>query len=247
MRSDIFRSGSLRVLVTTVVGCGIAGAAHGWSDGPPIVGGGAVGGGAVVGDDERTISAERVAFIHQPTLAGLAIAGMDLADESIPASNSGAVPFGRAGALRLNLLGGYANDFNDAHQGGGGVAVSYFLAERFSIDIETLGWGFSQRGSNAAGFNANLIFRWHFYERGPWTLYGDGGAGVLLSTKDVPSDGTSFNFTPQLGLGMSYEVVDDVHLLLGVRWFHISNARLSTDNPGRDSLLIYAGFSLPLR
>jgi len=164
-----------------------------------------------------------------------------------PTSSPTRKRFGEAGALRLNLLGSYADNFHDAEQFGGGVGMSYFIVDDFSIDLELLGWGFSQRGSDAAGGNLNLLFRWHFLRRGPFTLYGDAGAGILITTDDVPYDGSPFNFTPQAGVGASWEFGDDVHLLVGLRWHHISNARIYSDNPARDSLQIYAGISLPLR
>jgi hypothetical protein len=60
---------------------------------------------------------------------------------------------------------------------------------------------------------------------------------------DEPDGGTYFNFTPQAGVGASFAVAEDTRLLAGVRWHHISNARSSDNNPGRDSLEIYAGVS----
>ena len=52
--------------------------------------------------------------------------------------------------------------------------------------------------------------------------------------------------TPQAGFGFTFEVADDTRLLVGGRWHHISNATLFDSNPGRDSLLLYLGLSLPL-
>jgi lipid A 3-O-deacylase len=40
-------------------------------------------------------------------------------------------------------------------------------------------------------------------------------------------------------------VGNDVRLLVGARWHHISNANLYRDNPGRDSLMGYVGLSFP--
>ena len=37
---------------------------------------------------------------------------------------------------------------------------------------------------------------------------------------------------------------ENVRLLLGVRWYHVSNGRLDRDNPGIDSLYFWAGLSV---
>lgn len=153
--------------------------------------------------------------------------------------------FGEAGSWRWNIWGGYGNDFDDASQGHFGGGVSWFIVKNLSLDLEALGLYFDQVGENAFGGNVNLLFRWHFLARDSWSLYADAGAGVLGTSDDVPADGTSFNFTPQAGAGVSFDIFDDVRLLTGVRWHHISNARTSKNNPGRDSVMLYAGISIP--
>jgi hypothetical protein len=69
----------------------------------------------------------------------------------------------------------------------------------------------------------------------------------MLSTNNpVPSGGSQFNFTPQAGIGVTIDVGErDARLVLGLKWHHISNASLYRDNPGRDSVEIYAGLTFP--
>lgn len=153
--------------------------------------------------------------------------------------------FGEMDSCRFNLLAGYANDFDDASQASAGVGVSWFFVDHLSLDIELLGAGIFQPGPDAAAFNANLLFRWHFVARETWSIYADAGAGILLATEDVPRGGTPINFSPQLGVGVSFDVGNDARLMVGLRWYHISNARTSKENPGRDSLLAMVGLSLP--
>ncbi len=62
---------------------------------------------------------------------------------------------------------------------------------------------------------------------------------------DEPFGGTTFNFTPQAGFGASWEIAANTRLLTGVRWYHISNARTSDNNPGLDSILFYIGATFP--
>jgi lipid A 3-O-deacylase len=156
-------------------------------------------------------------------------------------------PFGREGTTRLNIHGAYASDIKttDNQFGLVGAGISYFIIENLSLDLELNGMYIDQRGSDAWAANANLLFRWHFFSHETWSLYVDGGAGVFAATKRVPSHGTHFNFTPQAGGGVSFEIAPDVRMMLGIRWHHISNASTSSNNPGRDSVMGYVGVSLP--
>ncbi len=156
-------------------------------------------------------------------------------------------PFGAKGSARWYLQGGFAVEFDDTDNRFGmfGGGISYFIAKDLSIDLELNAMYFNQEDDDAFGGNFNLLFRWHFLTRDTWSLYMDGGAGLLAATERVPGDGTNFNFTPQAGLGMTYQVGETARLSVGARWHHISNARIDDDNPGQDSILIYAGVSFP--
>jgi hypothetical protein len=167
--------------------------------------------------------------------------------------------FGEKGSWRWYLSGGYGREVNSTHDesvifGGG---ASYFMADNLSLNFELNGLYFDQESESgvpdahdAWGINFNLLVRWHFLARERWSLYVDGGAGVMGTTERVPGPereepdgGTYFNFTPQVGFGASFEVAANTRLLAGIRWHHVSNAQSSANNPGRDSLLLYAGVS----
>ncbi len=62
---------------------------------------------------------------------------------------------------------------------------------------------------------------------------------------DPPKGGASFNFTPQTGAGVTFEVAENVRFFGGLRAYHISNANTNENNPARDSLFVYAGVSFP--
>jgi len=132
----------------------------------------------------------------------------------------------------------------DAHLG-----VGYFFVDHLSINVELLG-GFTD-GDDASAFaedggvgGFDLLFRWHFLERGPWTLYLDGGAGLQVATEDFPSD-SRFNFRPQIGLGATYELRENLLLMGGARYLHISNAGTSDVNNGLDAALLDLGVMVP--
>jgi hypothetical protein len=150
----------------------------------------------------------------------------------------------------LTFGGGISHDFS----GNGGydltAAWSRFVIDRFELSAEVAFWYFAQNGDNAFGVNPQFVMRYHFYrsEDARWTIFAEAGIGLLFSTDNVPSGGTSFNFTPRAGVGFTRQLTDSgLRLQVGLRWAHISNARLNSDsrNPSRDSAMLYAGLIFP--
>ncbi len=161
--------------------------------------------------------------------------------------------FGEKGSWRWSLSGGGAAEFEETQNRFGllGGGLSYFIIENLSLELG-LNLLFIDQTDDAWGANFTLLGRWHFLTDDRWTIYVDGGAGILGTTDRVPSPdlreprgGGNFNFTPQAGVGFSYELDDDAQLLFGVRWHHISNARIQESNPPRDSFFIYTEVSFP--
>jgi opacity protein-like surface antigen len=187
---------------------------------------------------EPSVTGPSVGYQHAPEALVLPLNIGVAQAESTPA-------FGAPDSWRWNIWGGYGNDFDDAQQGLVAGGVSWFFVENLSLDLELGVMGVDQEENDVLGGNFNLLFRWHFLARENWSLYADLGAGILITSNDVPDNGSSFNFTPQAGVGASFEVAHNVRVMTGVRWHHISNARTYHENPGRDSLMLYAGVSLP--
>lgn len=77
-----------------------------------------------------------------------------------------------------------------------------------------------------------------------WTPYLVGGAGVSFASHRVPHHGTSFNFTPEGGLGLQYAITP--RSLLGAEWRlqHLSNAGTSSWDAGLNMSLFLLGFSV---
>lgn len=85
-----------------------------------------------------------------------------------------------------------------------------------------------------------------------WAIYGGAAA-------DVSNDAEHYNlhfsaehflaeyFSINLELGTLGIGDDGARLMGGVRWHHISNARIKGEdhNPGRDSIMVYVGMSFP--
>jgi hypothetical protein len=199
-----------------------------------------------VAPDFTTVARLQPEFAPAHADLNLSFGAVQDAPEPLPDPAPTAQPFGTAHSTRWTLQGAYGFEPEHGSQmmllGGG---ISYFLAEGFSINFELMGGGFWQTGPTAAGVNFNLLFRWHFLRKETWTIFLDGGAGFLFTSENVPKIGTNYNFTPQFGVGVSFDAGDTARILVGIRWQHISNANLSTPNPGRDSLEFWAGASFP--
>jgi hypothetical protein len=105
---------------------------------------------------------------------------------------------------------------------GGNVGVGYYFRDRLSIQADVPAYWVNQhQPGGAAGFD--LLARWHFYERPRMSVYLDGGAGLLVSQRDIPRTGTRFNFTPQIGIGATWLLDEHTYLFGGARLWHLSN------------------------
>ncbi len=153
--------------------------------------------------------------------------------------------FGQAGKPRWYVQGGVGADFDDDLFGLVGTGVSYFVFDNHSINLELNGLAVDQQNNNAVGLNLALLVRSHWIRGENWSIYIDGGAGLLTTNNDVPDAGSSFNFTPQIGGGATFAVNDTQRIMTGLRWYHISNANTFEANPGLDAVYGYVGYNFP--
>ncbi|TVQ64195.1 MAG: hypothetical protein EA379_02335 [Phycisphaerales bacterium] len=159
--------------------------------------------------------------------------------------------FGAKGTWWGSVHAGYARELTqpaEANDVNLAFTFSTFLETDFELMLQLGAWYFDQEGDNAGGLNFMLGFRWHFHNEGPRSLFLDGGVGLLASTDLVPDEGTGFNFMPFVGAGFTHAIGDDgLRFLAGVRWHHISNARIKGEerNPSRDGVMVYAGVQFP--
>lgn len=71
--------------------------------------------------------------------------------------------------------------------------------------------------------------------------YFDSGIGCLIFGRSVPiADARRFNFTVYFGPGLR---LPHQKMRFGVWYYHFSNARTALQNPGVDSLIVYAAYS----
>jgi lipid A 3-O-deacylase len=166
--------------------------------------------------------------------------------QSTPLSVSSSV-WGNEGTWRWGLQAGYAWDLKNSENtiGDFGVEFEYFVANNLSLDMGFSGISVDQEGKNTRGFNATLQLRWHCITEDHWSFFLECGAGLLQTSNKVPSEGSSFNFTPQAGLGFTFDIGDQARWMIGAKWYHISNANTHSSNPGLDSIMVWTGISFP--
>lgn len=172
------------------------------------------------------------------------------ADEPAPlAANPG--NFGEPGSWFIHVGAGAAHDFHESLDANIYLGFSTFVARELELQIEVGGWYFAQPGDDTGGLSLTLGGRWHFLhaDNFAWTIYAEAGIGLLGAFDQTPPGGTNFNFLPRAGLGFTTVLPGmDARLEMGVRWHHVSNARITGDdnNPARNSLMVYAGVVFPL-
>ena len=196
--------------------------------------------------DFDSVPGEWCAFTFDPSLIDAGALDGDRVRDTpdAPASAAPAAPrFGSAGSWRWQIVGGGGTGTDSISNAQLGAGVSWFVVDDLSIDVQVNADYFNQSGPSAWGGDVELLFRWHFLARDTWSLYVDGGCGLMWTSRDVPPDSASFNFLPQAGAGFTWEIADDTRLMLGARWFHASNANTGSPNPSYNGVFVYAGVS----
>lgn len=170
------------------------------------------------------------------------------ADESGEDIEAAAVrpTYGDRGARRWSIGGMVATDFQReriiAVRGG----LEWFPIDAFSLGLDAdLGWVGQDAGDDAGFLGVSVMLRWHFLRKESWTLYADLGIGLFYATAPVPPDGSRLDFTPQAGIGCSIAMGGQTRLLVGIGWYHLSNARTTDTNFGIDALAVTTRISLP--
>ena len=170
----------------------------------------------------------------------------DIELELEPTASVASKGYARKGSTAWWLELGMGTDFNQGWTGIGGVGVEWYPVDDFALGVRADGIGIELRDTDVTyGGGVALLLRWHVLRRTDWSLYFDGGCGIAYFSGRVPSGAAHLNFTPQLGIGFSFACDDGVRLLVGTRWFHVSNGQTGSSNPGVDMLNGYVGISMP--
>jgi len=149
------------------------------------------------------------------------------------------------GTMTLTSYGSYAHNFDGERVmiGTANVGAGYYIFKNFALNFEAGYQRHDQRGTNADVTMLDILLRHHLFHVGRASFFVDFGVGVSYANARTPRDGTYFNFMEEAGLGSTFQLKDHLHLLGGVRFFHMSNARIDgpARNPSINATQVYVG------
>jgi hypothetical protein len=135
------------------------------------------------------------------------------------------------GARAFTLTGGYQFERTGEAETLTNVTFSYdhYVYNYVAVGVQGVAYyGYAEEPAIGGGFN--IMGRWHFLNSGRWSMYGDIVGGIFQLDENFPEGGTHFNFTYQAGVGMTLGLTDDLYLMGGLKFVHVSNGFIE----GRD-------------
>ena len=125
-----------------------------------------------------------------------------------------------------------------------GVRIGKQLNRSLEYDVEVVP-AFMVFQDSTAVYGINLtpaLVKWNIRTKGKIVPYLEWGAGLLFTASDVPDGTSSFNFTPQAGVGLQIFSREKRAVRIGFRYMHISNGGLNRPNPGINTLQLMVGY-----
>jgi hypothetical protein len=116
-----------------------------------------------------------------------------------------------------------------------------FLNGRFEYAVDAMpAFIVFQPRNTVYGVGINpLGLKWIFATRGDVQPYLELGGGTLFTLHDVPAGTSTVNFTPSAAFGLHF--LGERAWTLELRYMHISNAGLTTPNPGLNTVQVRLG------
>lgn len=100
-----------------------------------------------------------------------------------------------------------------------------------------------QESEDRYGVGITPLIAYNFKALGKAVLFLELGVGFLFTNLDPKNFGSDFDFTPQGGIGVRYEIAPHRFLKLSYRFHHISNAGIDESNSSIDSHFLLIGIS----
>jgi hypothetical protein len=122
-----------------------------------------------------------------------------------------------------------------------------FLWDNFSFNVDVFGTYIrSGIDDNGVGLGLDVIFRQHFLMRNDdtYSVYLDLGGGLEVQSTEFAGT-RNFNFRVLGGGGGTIKVTENVRLMGGLRYLHISDAGIDGGGGGFDGYQIYIGIIIP--
>ncbi|MEM7246325.1 MAG: acyloxyacyl hydrolase [Acidobacteriota bacterium] len=131
------------------------------------------------------------------------------------------------------------------------LGVGRYLTDTLSLSAELVVGSFDAEvfegvaGGDGTVFGVDALLRWRFAEGERWELALVGGLGVVRFDSPFPAVASRTNFEDQVGLELAWYLNEQLRLLLGVRYLHVSNAGLfgGGRNPGYDAFVPQLGLA----
>jgi len=116
------------------------------------------------------------------------------------------------------------------------------LNGRFEVAVEAVpAFVVFQPANTAYGAGVNpLDLKWIFATRGRVAPYIELNGGTLFTTHEVPAGTSTINFTSGAAFGLHF--LGEHTWSVDVRYMHISNAGLTSPNPGVNTVQVRLGF-----
>lgn len=120
-----------------------------------------------------------------------------------------------------------------------------FLRGRFEYAVDALPVVMVfQPGGPAYGFGFDpWIMKWNLEPRHRISPYIELGGGGVISTKEIPTGESRFNFTPTGAVGVNI-LRGRYHWSVDFRYMHFSDAELTKFNPGTDTFGLRIGWGV---
>jgi len=154
------------------------------------------------------------------------------------------------GTKSLTAYGSYLKSFDgqEAKMGDSTFGVGYYIFDNFSLNLEAAGYYDNQPVRNTVITAGDLMIRHHLFHSGRFSFFGEGVVGITYADHRAPASGTYYNYMVEPGLGATFQLHDNLNLMGGVRYFHLSNARLEGPdrNPSINATQVYIGLLLKL-
>jgi hypothetical protein len=111
----------------------------------------------------------------------------------------------------------------------------------YAVDVVPVFWVFEPGGTAYGGVLDPIALKWDFRERRRVVPYFEMSGGALFTSRDVPPGIFRVNFASGAAIGL-YLPAGKFNWSAEIRWMHISDAGLTSPNPGVDSIQVRLGF-----
>ncbi len=107
------------------------------------------------------------------------------------------------------------------------------------LDVEPIG---DAPGGDGVAFGTDFSFQWHLQLSESFTPYVELGGGIQYAAgTPFPAHGSSWTFTINVGAGFLMPLTSKLELNTALRYLHMSNANVISENAGYDAYHFFIG------